>query len=202
MEVETITTMEICDMLKWPRSRTKYPPTIVIFDCCRNDPQFAPIIPASPHQGATKALDSISGDCLRGHPNSHEFKNLCVINSTNTRNTASDGVKGGNGPFVKAFQKLITKSDIPAPNFISEITEELNIVEQTCIIHGQLSNDFYFGQKPAPAPLPPVVIAEVEPVLKKHKHSDSQVRCNLLILTCRIFIFVECTYQHVYCTFL
>ncbi len=186
IQIETITTLEICEMLKWPRYRSKYPPTIFIYDCCRTDllsdqpdparvnhpntkstssatnlsktdlpsdtckPDVGLNIPASANQ-QTKSSVFV---CANDVPKSPEFQNLCFILSTNAGNTASDGVQGGNGPFVEVFSKLIKQPGKNGATVHIELgntlTEKHN--QECTITFTSLSADFFYGPKPAPPP--------------------------------------------------
>jgi hypothetical protein len=173
VHVETITTLEVCDMLKWPRSRSKYPPTIVIFDCCRTSLDVA-----DGHRDKHAQLPSQNRSSEVGGgwpPQSYEFKNLSVIKSTNAGNVAFDGDKDGNGPFVKAFSKLIKEPGIQFSSFKIKLSNEVATEGgQLCGCYECMTVDFFLGQKPAPAPN---IATDCNPVTKKAKQSDRQVKC-------------------------
>jgi hypothetical protein len=155
VEVECINTVEVQEMFKWTRHRSNYPPTILVFDCCRTHLQTAAPKQVPPPKGAQKSVAGAVGasDQPRGVPNSPEYKNLYLIYSTNSGNTAADGPTGGNGPFVSIFQRLIKQQpSISGRDVMDELYETMyKDHEQLSLPIGHLSRDFYFGKKPVPA---------------------------------------------------
>jgi hypothetical protein len=139
---ESISTFEICDMLKWPRSRTRYPPTIVVFDCCRTGIRHA--APQSPQRDVDAGQDLTR----RGSTVSAEFENLVQIYSTNAGNTACDGSEGHNGPFMTLFHRLIEVPGLEIISLMKMVTKELK-GRQLCKCTSHLTGDFYFVQEAA-----------------------------------------------------
>jgi hypothetical protein len=116
-----ISTLEVCAKIRWPRSKSKFPPTILVFDCCRTDFRQAPAPP--------KAV--------------HEFLNLLQIFSTTAGNPASDGMEGQNGPFMGIFHKLIQTPGLELATLLKNLTAQLQDV-QLCTAYTNLATDFFF----------------------------------------------------------
>jgi hypothetical protein len=153
IEKECISTVEVPEMFFQSRRRSGFPPTVMVFDCCRSDLEPAHVADFS---AAAKSCERsamlVSESAVRGTSLSPEFPNLCVINSTNARNTASDGVAGGNSSFMSIFQRLIRLPGTPAYQLTPQLIDELLESDgQLCVPSGNLPQDFFFGQKPPAA---------------------------------------------------
>jgi hypothetical protein len=136
MNRQCISTLDICQSMELYRRISQYPPTILVFDCCRSD--FKPAIGYS-----------LSSNASRGVPGaSAEFENLCVIYSTNAGNTASDGPTGRNSPFMAQFHELIQVPGLELSALMKKLTANL-AKSQLCKISSQLTEDFYFAKDPA-----------------------------------------------------
>ncbi len=136
IDEECISTLEVCDKLKWPRYRSSYPTTLVIFDCCRT------------HIHLTKKR---TRHMTRKPPtSSYEFENLVQIFSTSAGNQASDGKKGRNWPFMEEFHRLIQQPGLELSDLMKELTHNLKGI-QLCKQSAHLTQNFFFVPKSASA---------------------------------------------------
>ncbi len=125
---ECISILEICDMLKLPRSRSGFPPTIVVSDCCRFYLQ-----PSS---------------CKPHYLHYPEFPNLVQIWSTCSGHSASDGIIGGSSPFMEVFHKLIQTPGLGLTQMMRNLTSKLRDIQPCCVSYA-LTEEYFFTNKPA-----------------------------------------------------
>jgi hypothetical protein len=187
IEKECLSTVEVPEMFFQSRRRSSFPPTVMVFDCCRSDLEPAHV---ADFRAAAKSCERsamrISDAAVRGTSLSPVFQNLCVIYSTNARNTASDGVEGGNSPFMSIFQRLIRQPGTPAYQIVPRLIKELlESHEQLCVPVGSWDEDFFFGQKP-PAAEPCPMDSGAATTNKKLKKGPDEDVSSLKIHACTV----------------
>jgi hypothetical protein len=176
IEKECISTVEISEMFFRSRSRSGFPPTVMVFDCCRSQEPVHVAGFSAAAKSSKHSATHLSESAVRGTSFSPEFPNLCVIYSTNARNPASDGAPGGNGPFMSVFQRLIRQPGIPAYHLVPRLNKELREShQQLCVPVGTWDEDFFFGQKPPPAEPRPMDSGSATANKKPKKATDEDV---------------------------
>jgi hypothetical protein len=171
---ECMDTSEICCRLAIARSKRSYPPTIMVFDCCRTDLKVTTGCSSAPKL-ARPAVPT-------------EFENLYQIYSTNAGNTASDGTAGSNSPFMALFHKLIQTPGLDIVELMREVTGKLKHV-QLAKISLLSSQKFYFVPRPAsPQPL----LSDASALKKRRKEEDIQdTKVNLDLFACILSVHAE-----------
>ncbi len=130
---ECMSKIEVCDMLKWTRHRSGYPPTILVHDCWMKH------LKPAPQEGRLRPDES------------DEFPNLTHIIFKNADNYARDSNAGRNSPFMAVFHRLIQTPGLDLHQIAMKLSAELKESGQV-YVESFLAEPFFFDQQPPPAP--------------------------------------------------